>query len=166
MIESGGGVGWGWGLKSFRIYRHIMQSVIKHLFAWQIGRRREGKGKKIGERFGIYNLAWRNTVTSCHHINLCRGHLHATCLSRDAPRHTNPEPFNPPIPQASTQTGRPTADWQNKHTSFNADETGMHKHKGSTLSSFQVLFFPAPLPWRGFYPLCRVSLSEDENNTE
>lgn len=39
------------GLKSFWFYCHIMQSVIKHLFAWYIGQLWEGKERERGKKW-------------------------------------------------------------------------------------------------------------------
>lgn len=44
-------------------------------------RKRWQKKNKKRWRFGIYNLAWQNTVTSRHHINLCKyPHISPVCL--------------------------------------------------------------------------------------
>lgn len=141
------------------------------------------RGKRWGEkrwRFGIYNLAWRNTVTSRHQINLRKcPHISPVCPSMLP--NMRPLPRVLASPAAATQaqhTSRQklclktdktllSADWQNKHTSFNVDETGTHKKKRSTRSSFQVLFFPPPSTIASFLSFSvSLSLCEDENNTE
>lgn len=166
-----GGSSRGWNLSGFIVLLcKVSLNTFLHDRLAGFERGKKGKGGKSGVGFGIYNLAWRNTVTSRHHINLCRcPYMPPVCPSMLPNMQTPPQALYPAPPAAQhteTQTGKLTADWQNKHTSFNTGETGMHKQKGSTLSSFQVLFFPPPLPSQGFYSFRCVSLSEDENNTE
>lgn len=55
---------------SWNAFLHERSTGIKDE---RVGRgEKEGKGEKKRWRFEIYNLAWRNTVTSRHHINLCK----------------------------------------------------------------------------------------------
>lgn len=78
----------------FRIYCHIMQSVMKRLFAWETVDKTDGKDEKTKRwRFGIYNLAWRNTVTSRHQINLCKcPYISPVCPSM-TPNHATTSPI-------------------------------------------------------------------------
>jgi len=125
------------------------------------------KMREKGRRFGIYNLAWRNTVISCHNINLCKcPHISNVCPSM-LPNTDSQAPF-PTLPAYKTQAQHTkihlAVDWHNKHTSFIVNETSTYKKNRSTLISFLALFFLLPLPSQGFLSLS-VCLWKDENNT-
>lgn len=134
-----------------------MQSVIKRLFCMTdqlllknkklVEVRKSKKMRRKRWRFGIYNLAWRNTVTYCYYINICK-HPYTSPVCPLTLPNMPPRAPSPPIPAYATQaqhmgrhkmclTGQhlPT-DWHNKHTSINVDETRTHKQNRSTLLGF------------------------------
>ena len=77
---------WGWGWWSGDLNRSgfivilckLSWNTFLHERSADIKNEEDGRDEKEGKdeeerwRFGIYNLAWRNTVTSCHQINLCK----------------------------------------------------------------------------------------------
>lgn len=107
-----GGSSRGWNRSGFIVLLcKVSLNTFLHDRLAGFERGKKGKGGKSGVGFGIYNLAWRNTVTSRHHINLCRcPYMPPVCPSMLPNMQTPPRLFTLLLLQPSTQRHK-QANW-------------------------------------------------------
>lgn len=144
---------------SWNAFLHERWTGIKNEI---VGRNKKEGKDEIKRWFGIYNLAWQNTVTSRQHINLCKSPYISPAFPLTLQYMQPWSPLSSLLLQMkhkpSTQADRScaqkkkkntdkhfSADWQNKHTLFRRwlKQERTKKQPKHTLSCFHVLFLSA-----------------------
>lgn len=162
---------------SWNAFLHERWTGIKNEI---VGRNKKEGKDEIKRWFGIYNLAWQNTVTSRQHINLCKSPYISPAFPLTLQYMQPWSPLSSLLLQMkhkpSTQADRSCAQKKKKkkqiNTSLLTDRTSTHsfdvdwnknaqKNNRSTRSLVSMFFFFPPPSF--FNSLSRC---EDENNTE